>query len=348
MASKVRNFDFERNVPAIWARTVALETGPSSPPVVEALRAVGLSERFPFSKSRRISLSQEVDFFEEMARTLSDDLFGLHAGMMIEPKGSNLNSFILFASSNLREALETVERFIPLDRCCSEFRLEVSAHGEATLFLDTMDAYERYNRQSTEFFSIAILRYLRAATGVDFPLDSVSFAHQRGNNREAFENAFGCAAEFGAEHTALRFDESVLDLKVPTGDDALCALLIEHGELLLEKRRGIRPGVVTRIERMVLDNLPRGGVSMPELASELGMSERTLARRLQEHDMSLRGIADDLRKDLAKSYLRDPGLTLSQIAYLLGYSGPSAFSASFRRWMGVPPGRYRDEELAAA
>ena len=73
----------------------------------------------------------------------------------------------------------------------------------------------------------------------------------------------------------------------------------------------------------------------------MGMSERSFARRLQEKGTSFRQLVDDLRCDMARSYLTDPELTLAQVAYLLGYADQSAFSNSFRRWTGQSPRRFR-------
>ena len=81
------------------------------------------------------------------------------------------------------------------------------------------------------------------------------------------------------------------------------------------------------------------------VAHELGMSVRTLARRLGDLGVSFAQILDELRHDLALRYLRDPNLSLSQIAFLLGYSELSAFSHAFRRWTRTTPGAWRTRNL---
>ncbi len=330
-------------VAPLLVQAAALNAGSRSPAVEKALRAVGLPRRLLLDRKARIRLNQEVDFFEEMARHTGDDLYGLKAGLAFQPKGTNLNSYILFASRDLREALNAAVRFAPLERGAADYRLTQAGGGHAALSLDTLDAYERFRRQSTEFHVAMVLRYLRAATGSAFPLEGVSFAHQRSFGRDEAEALLGCPVEYGASSSALHFSGSVLELPIPTQDDALCDILLEHGEMLSRQRGAQRPDIVAQVERAVLDHLPRGGVQMPELAAELGVSERTLARRMSAHGLTLRGLTEELRRELAVSYLADPGLTLGQICYLLGYSEPSAFSAAFRRWFGVPPGKFRED-----
>ena len=94
-------------------------------------------------------------------------------------------------------------------------------------------------------------------------------------------------------------------------------------------------------------DLPKGVPTARRVASALGMSERTFARRLQAEGTSFRQLVDDVRRDMARSYLSDPELTLAQVAYLLGYADQSAFSNSFRRWTGQSPRRFRSERWQA-
>ena len=91
--------------------------------------------------------------------------------------------------------------------------------------------------------------------------------------------------------------------------------------------------------------LPDGSPKAAQVARALGMSKRTLSRRLQEQGITYRDLVDKLRASLAKCYLKDRNLRMSEIAYLLGYSDLSAFDHAFRRWTGKPPSKFR--ELAA-
>jgi AraC-like DNA-binding protein len=117
-----------------------------------------------------------------------------------------------------------------------------------------------------------------------------------------------------------------------------------HAEAALVAAGGARHGDLrARVERFVLEGLPKGAPTLADVADALGMGERTLARRLAGEGAPFRRIVDELRRDLAKGYLADPELSLSQIAYLLGYSEQSAFTNAFRRWTGRPPRRFRVE-----
>ena len=90
-----------------------------------------------------------------------------------------------------------------------------------------------------------------------------------------------------------------------------------------------------------------GKAQLPAVAQMLGLSNRTLARRLTAEGLSFSEILDQLRSDLAAHYLGDASLSISQIAWLVGYQGVSAFSHGCKRWTGMNPKRMRDKLLAS-
>jgi AraC-like DNA-binding protein len=101
------------------------------------------------------------------------------------------------------------------------------------------------------------------------------------------------------------------------------------------------------IENTIAPLLPHGKARLDAVAQTLGMSSRTLARRLTAEGLSFGEILDRLRSDLAAHYLREANLSISQIAWLVGYQGVSAFSHSYKRWTGISPKRMRDKLLAS-
>ena len=91
------------------------------------------------------------------------------------------------------------------------------------------------------------------------------------------------------------------------------------------------------IEKVIVRNLPKGKANIKTISRELGLSERTLARRLSEVDCTFMSILDRVRCDLAHKYINQAELQLSQVAFLLGFSNQSAFNNSFKRWTGKTP-----------
>ncbi len=91
----------------------------------------------------------------------------------------------------------------------------------------------------------------------------------------------------------------------------------------------------------IMNALRTGTPELEQIAPQLELSPRSLRRKLAEQGLSFRSLLDELRCELAKRYIEDPGLTLVEMAYLLGYSDQSTFQRAFRRWIGQAPARYR-------
>lgn len=102
------------------------------------------------------------------------------------------------------------------------------------------------------------------------------------------------------------------------------------------------------VENAVTPLLPHGKARLDTVARELGMSSRTLARRLTAEGLSFGEILTQLRSDLAMLYLREQNLSISQVAWLVGYQDVGAFSHRCKRWTGMNPKMMRDKLLASA
>jgi AraC-like DNA-binding protein len=113
-------------------------------------------------------------------------------------------------------------------------------------------------------------------------------------------------------------------------------LLTYCDEAVARRPRG-RESARSRVENAIAPALPHGGAHAGQVARRLGVSQRTLARRLEAEGVTFSSVLSDLRRDLALRYLAEKELTVSQIAWLLGYQGVGAFSHAFRRWTGTPP-----------
>ncbi len=99
------------------------------------------------------------------------------------------------------------------------------------------------------------------------------------------------------------------------------------------------------VQRLLLRVLPEGGVSVHRLAQMMNQSARTLQRRLGEHGLTWQMLLDRTREQLARQYLRDPALSVCEVAMMLGYSDQSAFTKAFKRWTADTPQAWRARSL---
>ncbi len=193
------------------------------------------------------------------------------------------------------------------------------------------------SRQFLEFWATNILRAFREMIGRNVAPVSVSFAHPRTEDIKEFERFFGCSVSFGRQENIIEMKLSDLHLQLVAADHRLLAVLRRYCEDVLSRHAAQAPPLVERVERLIADRLAHGEASLDTVATEMGLSPRSLSRKLAELDTSFNGLVGSLRKDLALRYLQESNLSLTEIAFLLGYSEVSTFTHAFKRWTGNTP-----------
>ena len=151
----------------------------------------------------------------------------------------------------------------------------------------------------------------------------------------------GTAVEFGATTDEFALNANARELPLIHADPYLNNLLLEYCEAALTDRRGNVSQLRTRVENAISSLLPHGRVVVDDVARSLGMSKRTLARKLSDEGLKFTEILQQLRRDLAVRYLDDRKLHISKIAWLLGFNEVSAFTHACRRWTGKTPTQMR-------
>jgi AraC-like DNA-binding protein len=178
-------------------------------------------------------------------------------------------------------------------------------------------------------------------TGRNLTPNMASLAHPRNHRIKEFERFFGCPVKFGSHQNIIEFKLADLQIPLLTADNRLLTILRAHCEEVLSRRTEPTPTLVETVERLITDRLTRGDAKLESVATELGMSPRTLSRRLTEQSTTFNAIIEVLRKELALKFLQDSNLVLTEIAFLMGYTEISTFSHAFKRWTGTSPAAYR-------
>jgi AraC-like DNA-binding protein len=157
---------------------------------------------------------------------------------------------------------------------------------------------------------------------------------------------FGREIEFGTDIDEVLFAPSVRDLPVVSADLYLNKLLIRYCEEALARRPAKRSAFRSGVENAIVPLLPHGKARADIISRRLGVSQRTLARRLSSEQISFSGVLENLKMDLAKRYLADQALSISQVAWLLGYQEVSSFTHAFKRWTNKTPRQTRTQKAA--
>jgi len=155
----------------------------------------------------------------------------------------------------------------------------------------------------------------------------------------AYERVFQAPVRFGADQNALTI-RAVLDAPMPTSDPALVSVLEGYADSLLDNLPAMG-SLVASVAGLIRQGLSEGPPGVDQLSRQLAISPRTLRRRLREEDTSVSAIVTQVRHQLALEYLSSGDISASEIAYLLGFSDPTAFQRAFKRWQGCAPIEHR-------
>ncbi len=199
-------------------------------------------------------------------------------------------------------------------------------------------------RGYAEYVLAAVFLRTRLATQHRFPLRRVAFRHPRPAATHEHERIFECPVSFDADATYMVIARAVWDTPRESGD-ILFSVLDAHARLLVE-RLPQPDDFVGRVRQAIDAELQGGTPDLASVAGRLAVSARTLQRLLQQHGVRYEQILDATRFRAAQAYLARGDIAASEVAYLLGFAGQSAFNRAFKRWSGVTPTEFRRSKLA--
>jgi AraC-like DNA-binding protein len=185
--------------------------------------------------------------------------------------------------------------------------------------------------------------FLRALTGMPDTARLAVEAWYQCERPDGVDRAdvLGCPVRYSAPEMRLVLLREPLEQPLPRHDPALFAYLERHAEAVLARLPADDARVSNRVRRLVIERLKSGEPNQAEISRKLAMSERTLQRRLREEGTTFAELLDGLRRELAERYLNEAEVGIHEVAFLLGYSEPSAFHRAFRRWTGTTPQGFR-------
>ncbi len=339
----VSGFACRSALAALDARGVAAEP---------LLKQAGLTRRTCAAPSHRLPAVAQAQFLELAAVATGDSAFGLHLGEQSNPRAAGLLYYAASAARTVGEALGLIARYA---RIVNEAVRVKHAHGQAGVLVEmSVVGVPRHQfRQNSEFAMSVILAALRENVGRAVRPLRVAFAHSRDKDRHEFNRYFGCEVEFahdgGAMPTAdsIEFSAETLLLPLRTEDPYLLDTLRPFCEEAAKKRRTANGTIRSAVENEVQKRLPHGKAQAQAVAKALHLSLRTLSRRLAQEDTTFAEVVDHVRRSLAQQYLKEPGFSVSHIAWLLGYEQASSFNHAFRRWTGRSPSDSRKVKPAS-
>jgi len=298
------------------------------------LKRAGLSVVDLENPRARIPVARQIEFLNLVADALGDDLLGLQLASQFELRMAGLVYYVFASSDTLRQVFERGARYSAV---VNEGVLQKFVDGRlAGLTIRYSGVRRQADRHQIEFWVAVLIRLCRQLTGRHLRPARVRLTHFRGHGQSRLSRFVGCPVEFGAAVDEILFAPAVLTLPVVKADPYLNRLLVDVCEHALVNRRA-PDSFAARVENAIAPLLPHGQARANPVATQLGMSPRTFARRLAEEGLTFSRLLNRLRLELARRYLVQERLPISKVAWLLGYKEVGAFSHAFRRWTGKSP-----------
>jgi AraC-like DNA-binding protein len=302
------------------------------------LERAGLTANEVEDPGRRIEVSAQVKFLKIAADALQDDLLGFRLSQGFDLREAGLLYYIVSSSDSFADAMSNSERYTRIVNEGIEIKFEGS---RAAITIDYAGVERLSDRHQFEFWLFSIVRMCRQITGTRLAPRQFSFRHSRKATPPECRAFLGCEVTYGANVDEIVLPMQVNKLPIVGADRYLHEMLVQYAEEALASRTPERASVRSRVEHAIGPLLPHGKAKAPTVAKELGVSHRTLARSLATEGLTFSGILDQNKADLAKSYLTHGELSISQIAWLLGYREVSTFTHAFKRWYGITPTELR-------
>ena len=308
-------------------------------PVVPVLRRVGLTPEVIADPEERLSVRSQITLLEEAAIALQDDSLGFTLARDFDPRALGLLYYVMASSQTLGDALKRVARY---SQTTNEALVVRYREGNRLIINLSYSGVPRHSdRHQIEFCMFAVLRICRVLTERNLVPQDFSIAHHRSEDTAEMSRFVGTKVEFGADTDEFALNPNTRELPVIHADHHLNDLLLKYCEAALENRKRDKSQLRTRVENAISTLLPHGRALVEDVARDLRMSKRTLARRLSEDRLNFTKILHQLRHDLALRYLNDRQMHVSKIAWLLGFNDVSAFTHACKRWTGKTPSEMR-------
>ena len=299
------------------------------------LRKAGLTQQQIDDNSTRLDTKSQIKFLDLAATALKDELLGFHLAQSCDLRLMGLLYYVLASSETLEEALRQGTRYSAIvnEGIAPKYR----DAGDVSIRLEYVGISRHSDRHQIESAMVTLVRTFRQLVNRRLPLIGVRLSHRRSGDTSELKNFFGCDVTFGADVDEMAFSKSIKELPVVNADPYLNELLIKYCDQAIADRSTKRSSFGLSVENAVALLLPHGKAHANEIARKLGVSRRTLARRLASEGLTFAGIVQSLKSDLAKRHLTDQTLSVSEIAWLVGYQDVSAFTHAFKRWTGSSP-----------
>jgi AraC-like DNA-binding protein len=257
---------------------------------------------------------------------------------LARPDQYGIAGYAMMSSADLQTGLCRLMRYLGIVSDAATISL-VPTEGGQWVKLDLSGGASAVPRQRYEYDLLTLLAFCRWTLGRPLTPLAAAFSDPPPRDQAPYDEAFSCPFQWNASFNAFLVAEKDLASRLRTAIPQLAEVHDRIAGLMLRKLE--RPPTTRRAKEAIIDRLQDGTPLRSRIAADLGLSDHTLQRRLDEEGTSFTQLVEDTRRELAEFHLADPQMSLCEIVYLLGYSDQSTFFRACLRWFGKSPSEYR-------
>jgi len=307
-----------------------------------ALFGAGLSRRQLSENDIGVSVASQYRFLELAATEANDHLLGLHVAAEMDMRAIGILFYLAGSSPTVSKALEHLVHYSATSN--EALVPEIFRHkDEVILTIRHVQQFDEPHQQFFELLALWFIRTLHTQTNLDFAPLRVTFTHARDTGQREVHRLLRCPVEFAQPVDSWVLPQHIMELPIVSGDNYLLRILTVHADELLTEEHSVT-GLQSTVADQLISLLPSGDSRAAAVAQRLNMSTRSLTRQLAREGTTFGEILERLRRHLASRYLAHDRMSIKQIAWLLGYSEPGAFTHAYKRWTGTTPKRARQKQ----
>ena len=308
----------------------------------EVLKGTGLSAVDLADPKNLMTIAQQIRIYANIAEVCRHPTIGLLQGQQIKPHHHGVWGYAMQTAAYLGQAIRIFNQYFDVAGPIAQQIMQVD--GTVARWISRDVLLEGPGRRvAIEEMISGNYSLCQALSQGKFVLQELRLDYPSPTGYQAYEDLFNCPVLFDRDTIEMRFDASLLNLKLKFADPETERICEEQCRQLLE-RLGSTGGIVDRVRQIIYES-PCDRRDVDAVASKLCISSRTLRRHLANANTSFRPVLNEVREALAVDYLGSTNLSVDEISFLLGYSETSNFRHAFKQWTGESPTGYRNQRL---
>lgn len=327
-----------------WALLIWEELGHRSLDAAAVLAEAGIDAAQLRDPNARLPATRISRLWQLAEERSGDPGFGIAVGMRWNPTTFHALGYAWLASGSLADAFHRLARYGRLLNDATDF--SITTVGTSYLVTGAVrDPEFTPSPITVQATAVAITKMCRMLLGEAFSPVEVQFPFAPTAATVALELNLRAPLRFGSDQAGMLVDRQDMERRLPTANPELSRSSEAIAEAYLSRLD--QEQLAPRVRQHILRELPSGGAREEDIAARLHLSARTLQRRLADEGVNFSDLLQGVRQELARDYLEDSRLNISEIAYLLGFSDQANFTRAFRRWFDTTPTEWRRRRSTA-